>query len=271
METGVPLCGRCAPGDASLGDRCRPRGDHRTSEARYTPAHGARSPRCVPRARHRHRDQDVRPVVREVADIAQETRCTIILVRHLHRASSGNALYRGGGSVGIVGAVRVGWRTAADPDDEAGKRSVLTVSKANLAKKPPSLGDRHVGMPEKSYRVEWLGERAHPGTTLPNAQASRAEHGAATEATQFLLDALAARPCPAEDVERQARALDIVDTVLRTASGKLGIMTVCLASAPTARCTGHFPTRPELPNPPWRSGWRNSRSSQPGSSPSGSR
>ena len=57
METGVPLRGRCAPGDASLGDRCRPRGDHRTSESRYTPAHGARSPRCVPRARHRHRRQ----------------------------------------------------------------------------------------------------------------------------------------------------------------------------------------------------------------------
>jgi len=38
------------------------------------------------------------------------------------RAAGNNALYRGGGSIGIIGAVRSGLLVALDPDDETGGR-----------------------------------------------------------------------------------------------------------------------------------------------------
>ena len=170
-----------------------------------------------------HRDQDVRSVLRVLADVAQETGCSIILVRHLNKAGGGSALYRGGGSIGIIGAVRVGWLTDADPDDETGKLRILTVSKSNLAEKPPSLRYLQQGMPDKSYRVDWLGESDHTATSLLNAQSSPGERSAGDEARQLLLNVLGLGPVPAEDVKRQARALDISEKVLRTAGMKLRI------------------------------------------------
>jgi hypothetical protein len=170
-----------------------------------------------------HRDQDVRSVLRELAEISQKTGCSIILVRHLNKAGGGSAIYRGGGSIGIIGAVRVGWLTDADPDDETGKLRILTVSKSNLAEKPPSLRYRQQGMPDKSYQVVWLGESEHTATTLLNAQSSPGERSAGDEARQLLLNVLGLGPVPAEDVKRQARALDISDKVLRTAGVKLRI------------------------------------------------
>ena len=171
-----------------------------------------------------HRDQDMRSVLREVADIAQETGCTILLVRHLNKASGGNVLYRGGGSIGIIGAVRVAWFTAPDPDDEDGKNRILAVEKTNLSERPVSLRYRQVGMPDKSYKVEWLGESAHTATSLATAQAPHAERSARSPAEQFLRDTLAGGPCSAKDVESQAKAKDISQKMLRTAHDKLGVV-----------------------------------------------
>lgn len=188
-----------------------------------------------------HRDQDVRSVLREIAEISQKTGCSIILVRHLNKAGGGSAIYRGGGSIGIIGAVRVGWLTDADPDDETGKLRILTVSKSNLAEKPPSLRYRQQGMPDKSYRVEWLGESEHTATTLLNAQSSPGERSAGDEARQFLLNVLGLGPVPAEDVKRQARALDISEKVLRTAGMKLRITRTRKGFGPSSKLVWALP------------------------------
>ena len=171
-----------------------------------------------------HRDQDMRSVLREVADIAQETGCTILLVRHLNKASGGNVLYRGGGSIGIIGAVRVAWFTAPDPDDEDGKNRILAVEKTNLSERPVSLRYRQVGMPDKSYKVEWLGESPHTATSLATAQAPHAERSAQRPAAQFLRETLAGGPCSANDVEGQALAKGISRKMLRTACDEVGVV-----------------------------------------------
>jgi AAA domain-containing protein len=51
-----------------------------------------------------YRDQDVRRALAPLAKVAAATGAAIIIVRHL-RKSAGAALYRGGGSIGIIGAV----------------------------------------------------------------------------------------------------------------------------------------------------------------------
>ncbi|PYT27617.1 MAG: hypothetical protein DMG58_20015 [Acidobacteria bacterium] len=54
------------------------------------------------------RDQDIRRALAPLATMSQRTRAAVLVVRHLNKNSEGNALYRGGGSIGIIGAARSG-------------------------------------------------------------------------------------------------------------------------------------------------------------------
>lgn len=112
-----------------------------------------------------HRDQDVRGVLSQVAAMAERTGSCVLLLRHLNKATGGSALYRGGGSIGIIGAARVGMLAAQDPEDES--RRVLAVSKSNLAAIPSALGYRLVDSPEHGCaRIDWLGVTTHSAQEL---------------------------------------------------------------------------------------------------------
>lgn len=100
-----------------------------------------------------HRDQDVRTVLAELASMAEDTGCTVILVRHMNKAGGSNALYRGGGSIGIVGAARSAFLVARDPEDES--RRIFAVTKSNLGPEPPALAYRLVTTEHDCARVEW--------------------------------------------------------------------------------------------------------------------
>lgn len=101
-----------------------------------------------------HRDQDVRRALAPLAHMAEQAAAAIILVRHLTKGSGNNAIYRGGGSIGIIGAARIGFAVARDPEDEG--RVIVACSKANIAVMPASLAYRLVDSPEYGCaRVEW--------------------------------------------------------------------------------------------------------------------
>ena len=87
-----------------------------------------------------HRDQDVRAVLHRLSEIADESGCTILLLRHLNKSGGGSPDVPGGGSIGIVGAARAGFLVAPDPDDENVR--VLACVKSNLAAMPDSLAYR---------------------------------------------------------------------------------------------------------------------------------
>lgn len=114
-----------------------------------------------------HRDQDVRIVLRELAAIAGRTRSAVLLVRHLNKASGSSPIYRGGGSIGIIGAARIGMLAARDPD---GAGYVLASSKNNLAAPPPSLAYKIVGVENGASRVEWAGVSRSSAAALLAAQ-----------------------------------------------------------------------------------------------------
>src|SRR5947208_3483055 len=60
-------------------------------------------------------DAHARRALAPLARLAERHRCAILLVRHLAKQGGRRALYRGGGSIGIVGACRSGWLLAPDP------------------------------------------------------------------------------------------------------------------------------------------------------------
>ncbi|GAC59016.1 hypothetical protein GOHSU_68_00080 [Gordonia hirsuta DSM 44140 = NBRC 16056] len=103
-----------------------------------------------------HKDQDIRRVLSWLAAMADATGCTVLLLRHLNKSKGGDPMYRGGGSIGIVGAARSGLLVAADRQDPAVR--VLASTKSNLGPAPASLRYRLVSADELGVaRVEWLG------------------------------------------------------------------------------------------------------------------
>ncbi len=86
-----------------------------------------------------HRDQDIRRALHVLSGLAERPGCCVIVLRHLNKSGGGNALYRGGGSIGIIGAARAGFMCGRDPDDETGARRVFANIKMNIAPEPPSL------------------------------------------------------------------------------------------------------------------------------------
>lgn len=82
-----------------------------------------------------HRDHDVRRAMYPLTSLAERTGVCILLMRHLNKGQ-GRAMYRGGGSIGITGAVRLGMVVGTEPDTE---QRVLAVYKSNLAAMPTPI------------------------------------------------------------------------------------------------------------------------------------
>ena len=100
------------------------------------------------------RDQDVRRALFRLARLAERQGFAVVCLRHLNKTNGDKAIYRGGGSIGIIGAARAGLIVAADPDDP--QRRLLAMSKCNLAAPPPPL--RFALEPRDGVcRVRWLG------------------------------------------------------------------------------------------------------------------
>ena len=85
-----------------------------------------------------HRDQDVRRALHPLADMAGRTGCCVIVLRHLNKTPGLSPVYRGGGSIGIVGAARAGFVLSIDAADDTGTSRVLAPVKCNLGPEPPA-------------------------------------------------------------------------------------------------------------------------------------
>jgi hypothetical protein len=62
-----------------------------------------------------YRDQSVRAALRPLKRFAEEHQMAVLLVRHLNKNVGISAIYRGGGSVALIGAPRAGWVVAKHP------------------------------------------------------------------------------------------------------------------------------------------------------------
>lgn len=152
-------------------------------------------------------DQDVRRMLSPMAAVLERTRAAGLALRHLNKSAGMASLYRGGGSIGIIGAARFGLLVARDPDDESGRRRILAVQKANIGEDDaPSLIYRLESVPGTDVaRVVWEGEssvRAHTLTSMPSSDGERSE---ASDARSWLADALAGGSVAARDLKLLAK------------------------------------------------------------------
>lgn len=172
-----------------------------------------------------HRDQDVRRALTALSRVAEATGAAVVLVRHLNKATGGSALYRGGGSIGIIGAARLAFAVGRDPDDP--ERRVLAPTKANVARPAPSLSWRITGTPTGHGRVVWEGESRYSADELLRTPADPEEREERDEAAGFIRAYLADHggEAAAADLIKAGRAAAIPERTLRRARERAGVIT----------------------------------------------
>jgi hypothetical protein len=164
-------------------------------------------------------DQNARRALFPLSRLAETTGATVLVVRHLNKNPQGAALYRGGGSIGIIGAARVGLLVAQDPDDTNGR--VLAVTKSNLSAKAKTLRFRVVTENDASH-LDWSGESPLLADDLLKTQ-TPGEAPALADAIEFLQSMLDAGPVRVPDLFDEAHTLGLTDITLRRAKAALGV------------------------------------------------
>jgi hypothetical protein len=168
-----------------------------------------------------HRDGDCRRALFPLAELAQESGAAVVVIRHLNKGGGTNPLYRGGGSIGIIGAARSGLLVARDPDNS--DRRILAATKCNLARLPPSLAYDLSTDDNGALRIGWIGESPHSAERLLASAANDEERDAVAEAVEVLRAILATGPVPAEDVKKEAREAGVAEKTLLRAKAVVGV------------------------------------------------
>lgn len=168
-------------------------------------------------------DQDVRVALTPLAAALQRTHASAILVRHLNKGASSNSLYRGGGSIGIIGVARFGLLVARSREDRDVR--VLASTKSNLGPPPPSYAYRLESVEGQDVaKVEWLGAvNDSADDLLGDTLATEDQKNAQSAAEDFLMHYLANGPAPRLTIIADAKKAGIGVNAIDKAKARLGI------------------------------------------------
>ncbi len=160
-----------------------------------------------------HKTGDVRGVLRPLERLAQQRGIAIVLVSHLNKGGSSEALMRVTGSLAFIAAARAAFLVVADRE-QPDRRLFLEV-KNNIARKADGLvftveeATIPIGWRDGSIttsRIAWTGETAT--VTADEALAAQATAGEdrsdRDEAVDWLREALSDGPRPRKELERAA-------------------------------------------------------------------
>lgn len=170
-------------------------------------------------------DAKMRRALYHLFTLAQRRQIVVIALRHLKKdPNEKNALYRGGGSIGITGQARAVYLAAVDP--AAANRRVLAATKASNAALPRSLAYQLVNDPETECAfVDWIGEDDRGVAELLNVDADQDEIDEQESTVGWLRDYLttAGGSAPFPVIMADARRHGISKATLQRARRKAGV------------------------------------------------
>jgi hypothetical protein len=167
-----------------------------------------------------HKDQSIRDVLHRLKMVAGATGAAVLGLRHLSKSGSGNALYRGMGSIGIVAAARAAFTVDKHPCEE--DTFVFAPTKTNLAKVPKAIKYRiteSLGLPVITWGVECDITASDLGTPIRG----NGDKGKIGEAVEFLENILTDGERPQTEIIQLADDDEISEKTLRRAQKLLGV------------------------------------------------
>ncbi len=164
-----------------------------------------------------HRANEIRPLMKRVAVLAEKYHCAIILIGHMNKNSNGKSSYRGLGSIDFQAAARsvlIVGRLKDEPETR-----VMCHVKSSLASEGKSVAFRL----DKETGFQWIGEYDISADDLLSGDARGQKSRIAKE---FLLDILADGGMAQKKIEEEAGKQGIKRKTLRNAKQELEIDSV---------------------------------------------
>lgn len=161
-----------------------------------------------------HRANEIRPVMKRVAVLAEKYQCAIILIGHMNKNSNGKSSYRGLGSIDFQAAARsvlIVGRIKEEPETR-----VVCHVKSSLAPEGKSIAFRL----DEDNGFEWVGEYDISADELLSGD-SRGQKS--RQAKEFLLNILSAGKIPQKKIEEEAKKHGIMMKTLRNVKRELNI------------------------------------------------
>lgn len=161
-----------------------------------------------------HRANEIRPLMKRVAVLAEKYHCAIILIGHMNKNSNGKSSYRGLGSIDFQAAARsvlIVGRLKDEPETR-----VMCHVKSSLAPEGKSVAFRL----DKETGFQWIGEYDISADDLLSGDARGQKSRIAKE---FLLDILADGGMAQKMIEEEASKQGIKKKTLRNAKQELEI------------------------------------------------
>jgi len=166
-----------------------------------------------------NKEQAVRRALTPLRNLADRHNIAIAVIRHLNKSGGRNALYRGGGSIGITATVRSEFLVAPSPDDE--HLRVLAHVKSNLGPKTTSLLFEPVGT-DGGVRIEWRGECDYSAADLLSKP--KDARPAMDKAVELLVKSLDNGSVEANEVRKVAEEADVSLRTLERAKAELKVI-----------------------------------------------
>lgn len=190
-------------------------------------------------------DLSIRYALAPLAHLAERYRCVSLMVRNLNKGEGARAMYRGLGSIGLVGVSRTAWLVVADP--RSASKRVMAQVKNNYAPPQPSLGFEVPCAADAAPSLHWLGLVEQTADALLAAGAARRLPRPQREcARDFLLDCLRDGPRTTREIWAQGEMLGLSERTLRRAKDDLKVRLI-ETTTDGKRATYWLLPRQELP------------------------
>ena len=162
-----------------------------------------------------HRANEIRPIMKRLALLAERTGCAVILIGHMNKMGGAKSAYRGLGSIDIRAAVR-SVLVVGRVKDEPTLR-IVAHDKSNLAPEGKSIAfelNPDTGFHWKGYCETTVDELLCGNGSLLSKTA---------QAEKLLKDLLSEGEMLSEEITSQAKELDISNRTLKIAKQNIGV------------------------------------------------
>ena len=166
-----------------------------------------------------YRANEVRPLLAALGKLAERHGCAVVCIRHLTKANSPKAVYRGMGSIDFAAAARSILLVGRDPDDQ-NKRAIIQ-TKNSLAPMAKAIG-----FTLEAGEFLWTGQSDLTVARMFKNEPDDDERSTLADAKEFLLEELRDGQVEQATLKREALEQGISYATLRRAKDTLQIESV---------------------------------------------